>query len=439
MSSFRQKNTLVSSLENLDEVVPGDTELVPATAAEVEAVTGDVNNQEQDIEQLAVSVEEAEADETALTDVADNMQESVDSGEGMSEEHADMAEIAVESICQRLGFSREVHGSVLPSMESFKSKGSRLSATKIALESVMDRLKTAGKGIVEWLKQLWEKVKSFVSGLLNHRGMLDKHLKSLKEQASKLEAGLKKKEEKLKIGAAGSLSVDGKADATTAATVLSETTQLLDNSVFAIAKMSDIKKPGADGAVKVPAATVKSVITKGLTKVTVEKGADGAEFFGHLTGTDAIGIKEKKIGDNDIFELVFGSAGKKATEIDALDQAGISRVVTEAQTALKGLQAADKIRSEADKAAKAAISALEAYMKVAETAATGDDGKAPEGAAKNKEAVAAIRSLSLSASRLASFAPGMSFKAIKASADYAAASIRNLKGEEAAKPEADKK
>lgn len=433
--SFRQKNTLVASLENLDEVVPGDTELVPATAAEVEASTGDVNNQEQEIEQLAVSVEEAIADETALTDVADNMQESVDTGEGMSEEHADMAEIAVESICQRLGFSREQHGSVLPSMESFKSKGSRLSATKIALEGVMDRLKTAGKGIVEWLKQLWEKVKSFVAGLLNHRGMLDKHLKSLKEQAAKLDAGLKKKEEKLKIGAAGSLTVDGKADAATAATVLKETSQLLDNSVFAVAKITDIK--GTD--VKVAAATIKSVLSKGLTKVTVEKGAEGAEFYGHLTGTDAIGVKEKKVGDNEIFELVFGAVGKKATEIEALDQAGIQRVVTEAQTALKGLQAADKIRSEADKAAKAAINALEAVMKVAETANTGEDGKAPEGSAKNKDAIAAIRSLSLSASRLAAFAPGVSFKAIKATADYAAASIRNLKGEEAKKEGEDKK
>lgn len=431
MSSFRSKQKLVPSLENLDEIQPAEAELVPATAAEVEATTGDVNNQEQEIEQLAVSVEEAIEDETALSDVADNMQEAVDSGEGMSEEHADMAEIAVESICARLGFSREAHGSVMPSMESFKSKGSRLSATKIALESVMDRLKTAGKGIVEWLKQLWEKVKSFIAGLIGSRAMLDKHLKQLKEQASKLDAGLKKKEEKLKIGAAGSLSVDGKADASTAATVLGETNELLNNSVFAVAKMCDVKASG--DTIKIPSNTVKALITKNLSKVTVEKGE--GEFFGHLVGTDAIGIKEKKIGENEIFELVFGSAGKKATEIEALDISGINKVISEAQNALKGLVSADKIRSEADKAAKASISALEAMMKVAETAGTGEDGKAPANAAANKDAVAAIRSIALSASRLASFAPGMSFKAIKASADYAAASIRNLKGEEVKKEE----
>lgn len=129
------------------------------------------SEQDERIEELESQVAEAEmndagdvidnADETLndattgideLNDIAEVASDSIEKGEGLTEEAAEIAEVAIEAICARLGYKPAKK--IVPAMESFGGASSRLDATKYVLE-----------GIKEASSKAWEAIKAFFSGL----------------------------------------------------------------------------------------------------------------------------------------------------------------------------------------------------------------------------------------------------------------------------------
>jgi hypothetical protein len=106
-----------------------------------------------------------------LKDMNEVVQDSIDAGESLSPEAANLLQIGVESIYQRLGI---VQSSPVCSLESFKADETKLLSTKLALEDGNNVIKT----VLEFFKNLAIKiydgfiawVKKVINALLGLKG-----------------------------------------------------------------------------------------------------------------------------------------------------------------------------------------------------------------------------------------------------------------------------
>lgn len=425
--SFRTKK-IVAALEELEGTgAPVVEETVPATTPEVEAGAAEIAENVDEVQDLEVATEEAEGDVEALQDVQEIMEESVDEGTGMSEQTAEMAEVAVESICTRLGFPRGQK--TLPSMESFGASGSRLASTKIALEGVGDRIKRAIAAIINYVKTLWEKIKGFFAGLFRSRAGLEKHLDALIKRAEGVDKAAKPKEAQLKIGAAKALSIGGKADKSTAKEILGESNELtMAAGEIASTIVSEVPKIEANSieAVKAISGKLQGILKK-FKPATVEGGEKDAAYYGHFVGGKAVGIVPVEKSEHGGFKVVMGAAEKPATEIAALTAPETVELLKEAKVVLKNLVKFEAVEKELQAAAKSAISHLEKLAKLAEKQASDDSAEGK----KQTSAVSAMREVTSMSAKVGMTFPALVFQAVKAVADYGSASIGNLKAEAA--------
>lgn len=147
---------LILALEDGDDVV--ETSVVEEVPAEVESGVAETVEAGGEVAENVETIDAAVNDAEDLQGVHDVMADSVaDDGEGLDETAAEVAEVAVESICRRLGFS---HGN-MPKMESFGSKNSRVAATKLAMEGLVDKLKQVWEAIKAFFQRALEAVKNF--------------------------------------------------------------------------------------------------------------------------------------------------------------------------------------------------------------------------------------------------------------------------------------
>lgn len=111
----------------------------------------------RDIEDDFDMMQEAFEDMDALDDINDVLADSVDDGEGLSDDAAEMAQIAVESIYRRLGMRAQ---NPIPSLESFGGRSARVQATRVAMESIGQSLKKAGEAIWKFFSNLIDKLRA---------------------------------------------------------------------------------------------------------------------------------------------------------------------------------------------------------------------------------------------------------------------------------------
>ena len=156
--SFRSKG-LVLAMEDDAPVVQVEINAENEVPAEVEADAAELSEQAGEVEDLVTAVEEAEQDAATLDRMAGVMEESADKGEGLDETAAEIAEVAVEAICGRLGI--RTYGRAMPALESFGSRGSRVSATRISVEGIKEWITTTWEAIKKAFKDMWAKVKAF--------------------------------------------------------------------------------------------------------------------------------------------------------------------------------------------------------------------------------------------------------------------------------------
>ena len=189
-----------------------DAEIVPA---EVEQEVAETSDEGDEVADLNTAIEDAVEDVTDLEAVGDTLERSVEGeegepGEGISPEAAEVAEIAVESLARRLGISKS---KVMPAMESFGSSNSRVAATRIAVEGIVEMAKRAWEAIKAAFKSLWVKIKTFLDRVFN----VNSRLKAAAEAAMKQIDGLKDKTAGASYEAASvaaTFNLDGKCNAT---------------------------------------------------------------------------------------------------------------------------------------------------------------------------------------------------------------------------------
>lgn len=422
------KNGLCFAMEEDAAVAASTAEMVPETQAEVETATAEVAEQVGEVEQMDDAVVDAETDAGTLGDIQEVMSDAVETGEGLPEEAAAVAEIAIESIRQRLGMKAKSPRSVMPALESFGSKGSRLAATKIALEGVADTIKTIWANIIKALKWVWEKIKSFFLTLTKNRALLLKHLEGLqvRVKAFTAEGGAKT----VTGGSAKAFNIDGKADFSTAEKVLGDSAKLLKSigvgaaaAAAMVNKLTDVKS-GSDVMGKAGADLLDSLRGSLEPMGKVSSAKAGVEdkistHYGNLVGGQSVGVSSSKEGSAATVAIQLESnQGDAAKEAATLDKAQMEKIVAQSIDLVKSLQNFDKVEKDLANITKACEGVSQAVIK-----GTINASESKDEAAGLKEAAANIRSLNSMVAKFGASLPSAVFNAAKAGGDYVTASM----------------
>ena len=411
---------LVLEMEASDQIT-GDNDEVQAanTATEVETATAELADAGGEVEEYSEGIDSSVGAADELGEVHDTLAASVENGEGVSEETAKMAEIAVEAICAKVGISaREAR--LMPAMESFGSANSRLTATKLAMEGIKETAKRIWEAIKKACIHVWNVIKSFFAGLFKSRDMLEKHLKNLKDRANKAKGN--PKEKKISTGAKA-FSVKGKASVETVQKVLLESAKLMDVST----SVADQIAANTALAITTPDALYNAleIFTRLPANMEESKAGKGGKAYGSFVNGRSIVVnldksdkKDHKVSLNvEVVEKNF------AKEIEAPTKVQIIAVLDGAQQVLKALMALDKVTKNIEKINKTLVNTTETVISELNKSADNTGGTVPEEITKQQDNVRAINNM---LSKVGASIPSMVFNACKAAADYANAGINNL-------------
>ena len=289
--TFIKQRGLVAAFEELDDFSEVSTE-VPVE--EYEDNTEEVEEVSDDIEVLSDNIEEANDGIEVIEDIGAVMDDSIKTEEGLSEPAAKIAEIAIEDISRRLGIKSKTQ---IPAMESFRSKNSRLTATKVALEGVVwDKIKTitstVGKAIVDFFKMVYDFVAKIIDAIRDRSKHIDDLLKFIEKNADRFR------------------NVDIK--------------ETIKNSSIANFFARNYEKATADGS------TVEKVISKITEKFNEVKTAGGKAYDAVLTKFKGSSEDDNFEGDDSSFKVYDDSEDappEPEAEIPVLSFEGMKRVL----------------------------------------------------------------------------------------------------------------
>ena len=167
---------------------------------EEQVAQGEVAEASQEVEEAGDTVDEAVTAIEELSEVADVMADSAEEGEGLTEDAAEIAEVAVEAICARLGYKPSKKP--IPSMEAFGSTSSRLDATKYALEGIADTIRNIWNAIKGFFGRIWEGIKGLWARLFDAGTKIKVRAEKLDEKLKAAEDGKFEADKEKKIDAA---------------------------------------------------------------------------------------------------------------------------------------------------------------------------------------------------------------------------------------------
>jgi len=289
---------LVWAMEELEEQEAAAVVEEPMAVDSMETDMLEVSEQAAEIDDTNTAIEEAVEDVDTLEDIASVMDESTENG-GMDQVSARVAEVAVESIYARLGVRKSKS---LPAMESFGNKGTRITATKLAVEGIQEGIKYVWEKIKAAAEKVWGWIKSFLAMIVNTAGKLKERAVALAAKVKGLVG--KKAEGKVDLGAVGAkVAVDGKADFAHLIDGLKNATEVAES---AQANAETVSKDMIDSNL-VAAADSEEALAKVKTEDISLKGfekVDGAEEgmqtleSGQLPGGDVVAIDVPKGGQS---------------------------------------------------------------------------------------------------------------------------------------------
>lgn len=414
MSSF--KRGLVFAME--EDTTGGEEavmDTVPETAAEVEADSSAIVEQVGEIDQIDTAVADAETDAGTIGEIQGALQESVDQGEGVTEATAEVAEIAVEAICARLGMKP---GSGMPSLESFGNKSSRLTATKYAIESFGEKIKQIWQSILKALKFVWEKIKNFFLSFTKSRAKLKEHLQNLQKLVAKAQesakpaavtgSGLLKN-----IAVSGKVSANGVVD-------------MLNSSEFVMKMSAEI----STSAVKMAGKLATDNSTENLAGALAEYSKNVQAMENTQANSYAPGTKIV-VKDITIFGKQFKTLGVERIEgapvpkeADALSKSEMSNVLEKALKTVDALMTFEKIEKDQEQVMKKCQQLVDEYIKISvKNGGQDDDGNDKTETTSAKEMQKIVSTLNRTAASVCSQIPANAYRSVKAAGDYVSASL----------------
>lgn len=446
---------LIAAMEGVNDTPELDETAAAGVALTVADDSAVVQADTDEAGTTVAQVEDAVQGGEELEEVAAVVADAVESGEGLSEETAEMASIAIESIRNRLGFPATA-ARLVPATESFGNTNTRLLSSKMVLESIGDTIKTIWANIKAAAIRLWDKIKTFFIGLFSSASSLSKHVIGLQTRARNVPSGAKPAEKKLKSSVAKAFSIKGKASKATADEVVKNTSFIAGVAKQIGGAQKDIaasantlasgeinearikafladKAKGAksiDDAMKAFGAT--DIGTSGLDqKAGKDKGTERSLAYGPFVNStvlkvtfrdsEILGVKDTSIN------LAFEAAkGDHASEIEALDVAGVQSVLATALKLSNSLADFKVVQAEYDAITKSIVKVSDTIYASAQKLLekTGSSSETRQGLQELKAGVnAAISSVGSFGNR----GPALQFQTAKALADYASLSLRNLK------------
>ena len=409
---------LVLAMEE-DAVVEDDfsSNEIPETVAEVEVDASEIQEDTGVIEDISEAIEDASDDMDTLEGIQGVMEESVEKGEGLDETAAEIAEVAIEAICARLGISKA--NKIMPAMESFGSSNSRVAATKIAMEGVGDTLKRIWQAIKDAFAKAWNHIVDFYKKHIASLGRLSKYADSLKAKA-KESASKKPKKDSEGITSSAVLSafnIGGKVDAKTTGDILSAHLALTGNVVSAKTLMQKSVKDLLDGTDKLDSfdpAGFRSLSNKLNTELhsNVKELVGGYTMAEH-TGSDVEGGVASRL----IAKFTAAQAKSKAEKAPVLELAEIEKILESVSNLIK--------KSEAyNSELKFFTGVVDSIKKIADANISNADklAEATNQSPESKEKLATIRKETEAymgaLQRITTSIPSLNFRAAKSALSY---------------------
>ena len=192
------------AFEEMEENL-GSSEVSSVSEDELDAISDIPETQEEtgELTEHAEAVDEAVDAAGDLDEVQEVVEKSIEEEGGLSPVAAEAVRIAVESICARIGASPKGLFS-LYATENYKSSSARLANSKLALEGIMDFLHELWEKIKKAVKGLWDKLVAFWEKHISKLGRDQKALEAAYERVGRLSGSPKESE----VKAPGSLAKD---------------------------------------------------------------------------------------------------------------------------------------------------------------------------------------------------------------------------------------
>lgn len=291
--------------EDADDVTVNDT----VVNGEMESNINELQDENDSITEIGDNIDSALEDTSELEDIEDVMEDSVENGDGLSEDAAKIAEVAIESICDRLGVP--VRSSIMPAMESFGSTNSRLAATRIALEGIGEHLVNAWKAIKRAYNAMIDRIKAFLKRVFDQNIRMQRATKAVESKVDSL--GSKKPRESAFESATifKAFAVGNRVDSGTVETILNNHMTATHKSMEVIDDMTDVvnvlneiisdtKKEGTNKQ------ELEKKITDALKNITLPDREEGEYTTStpQLVGGKRILLQTVVRSDNDIKSYV---------------------------------------------------------------------------------------------------------------------------------------
>ena len=179
------------ALEDINENTT-DTELeAAAEVGEVADVQTEIQEDVSDTNEAVAAIDEGIGAADQLEEVEEVVANAAEE-EGLDPVAAEAIRIAVEAICARVGANPKVMYP-LYATENFQSASSRRANTVIALEGIREFLKDIWNKIKTAVLNLWNRVKEFWNKHFSKLGRIKKALESMREKISESSGKLKSK------------------------------------------------------------------------------------------------------------------------------------------------------------------------------------------------------------------------------------------------------
>ena len=404
------------ALENADNSAGLNEALTAEDMAEAGEGVEEVAVDSAEVDELATAIEDAEVAADNLEETAEVLEAGVESGEGVSEETAQAAEIAVEAALNMLGTSHR-GSSLMPSLESWGSGQSRLQATKIALEGVTDKIKEIWKKIVEFVKMIAQKVVDFFVKFFDNTDRLKKNVAKARAKVNEA-SGDKPKEANLKSGSVATYfnNGQGKSDFTTAIAIIeNHTAQAAGSAALVNAASSAVEKLKAfdtDSAKK----AIESVVVSASSFTKGEhKGAQGA-FSAPLIGGRRVFVGIGGDTEPELILEVVEPEKKSTKEAVALDKAQCLTMLNKVEELAKATEEYKKVKAKIEGLTKATANLADAAIKAV------DNEGSQAGVRK------AVTSIARNVNRMVTMLPAWNVKVGNVALNYVLASAKNFDG-----------
>lgn len=173
----------IMAFESMDEEVDAGGADASEFAESAESDIIEMDEAHNNLQGLDEGMDEAEETADTLGRMSDSLAEAAEDG-GISEPAAEAVRVAVEHLCARIGMSNGAR--VMPSMESFGDRSSRVRATMEAMDGIKDRAKSIWEAIVKVFNQAVDWVKDFIRKLTDSSLKLKKRAEKIIAESGKL-------------------------------------------------------------------------------------------------------------------------------------------------------------------------------------------------------------------------------------------------------------